>query len=86
MTITTVGFLITLPISAIGQIITAIPFALDRSGGASIALATTLSSLLNVIVSLGIALLTTGFWQSVKAVLYFDLLNSKEGLSLDLEN
>ena len=86
MTITTVGFLITLPISAIGQIITAIPFALDRSGGASIGLATTLSSLLNVLVTLGIALLTTGFWQSVKAVLYFDLLNSKEGLGLDLEN
>ena len=86
MTITTVGFLITLPINAIGQIVTVIPFALDLSGGASIALATTLSSLLNVIVSLGIALLTTGFWQSVKAVLYFDLLNSKEGLSLDLEN
>ena len=86
MTITTVGFLITLPINAIGQIITAIPFALDRSGGASIGLATTLSSLLNVLVTLGIALLTTGFWQSVKAVLYFDLLNSKEGMGLDLEN
>ena len=86
MTITTVGFLITLPISAIGQIITVIPFALDRSGGASIGLATTLSSLLNVVVTLGIALLTTGFWQSVKAVLYFDLLNSNEGLGLDLEN
>ena len=86
MTITTVGFLITLPISAIGQIITVIPFALDRSGGASLGLATTLSSLLNVVVTLGIALLTTGFWQSVKAVLYFDLLNSNEGLGLDLEN
>ena len=86
MTITTVGFLITLPINAIGQIITVIPFALDRSGGASAGLATTLSSLLNLLVTLGITLLTLGFWQSVKAVLYFDLLNSKEGLGLDLEN
>jgi len=86
MTITTVGFLITLPINAIGQMITVIPFALDRSGGASAGLATTLSSLLNVLVTLGITLLTLGFWQSVKAVLYFDLLNSKEGLGLDLEN
>ena len=86
MTITTVGFLITLPINAIGQMITLIPFALDRSGGASAGLATTLSSLLNLLVTLGITLLTLGFWQSVKAVLYFDLLNSKEGLGLDLEN
>jgi hypothetical protein len=86
MTITTVGFLITLPINAIGQLVTVIPFALDRSGGASAGLATTLSSLLNVLVTLGITLLTLGFWQSVKAVLYFDLLNSKEGLGLDLEN
>ena len=86
MTITTVGFLITLPINAIGQMVTLIPFALDRSGGASAGLATTLSSLLNLVVTLGITLLTLGFWQSVKAVLYFDLLNSKEGLGLDLEN
>ncbi len=86
MTITTVGFLITLPINAIGQIITLIPFALDRSGGASAGLATGLSSLLNLLVTLGITLLTLGFWQSVKAVLYFDLLHSKEGLGLDLEN
>ena len=86
MTITTVGFLITLPINAIGQIITVIPFALDRSGGASAGLATGLSSLLNLLVTLGITLLTLGFWQSVKAVLYFDLLHSKEGLGLDLEN
>ena len=86
MTITTVGVLVTLPINAIGQLVTLIPFALDRSGGASVALATTLSSLLNLVVTLGITLLTMGFWQSVKAVLYFDLLNSKEGLGLDLEN
>lgn len=86
MTITTVGFLITLPINAIGQLVTLIPFALDRSGGASAGLATALSSLLNVVATLGITLLTMGFWQSVKAVLYFDLLNSKEGLGLDLEN
>ena len=86
MTITTVSFLITLPINAIGQIITVIPFALDRSDGASAGLATGLSSLLNLLVTLGITLLTLGFWQSVKAVLYFDLLHSKEGLGLDLEN
>ena len=86
MTVTTVGFLITLPINAIGQLVTLIPFALDRSGGASAGLATGLSSLLNLIVTLGITLLTLGFWQSVKAVLYFDLLHSKEGLGLDLEN
>ena len=86
MTITTVGVLVTLPINAIGQLVTLIPFALDRSGGASAGLATGLSSLLNLLVTLGITLLTLGFWQSVKAVLYFDLLNSKEGLGLDLEN
>ncbi len=86
MTITTVGLLITLPINALGQLVTLIPFALDRSGGASAGLATALSSLLNLVVTLGITLLTMGFWQSVKAVLYFDLLNSKEGLGLDLKN
>ena len=86
MTITTVGLLVTLPINAIGQLVTLVPFALDRSGGVSVALATTLSSLLNLVFTLGITLLTMGFWQSVKAVLYFDLLNSKEGLGLDLEN
>ncbi len=86
MTITTVGFLITLPINAIGQMITVLPLGLNRSGVASIGLATAVSSLLNVLVTLGITMLTLGFWQSVKAVLYFDLLNSKEGLGLDLEN
>jgi hypothetical protein len=86
MTIMTVGVLVTLPINAIGQLVILIPFALDRSGGVSVELATTLSSLLNLVVTLGITLLTMGFWQSVKAVLYFDLLNSKEGLGLDLEN
>jgi hypothetical protein len=86
MTIMTVGVLVTLPINAIGQFVALIPFALDRSGGASAGLATALSSMLNLVVTLGITLLTMGFWQSVKAVLYFDLLNSKEGLGLDLKN
>jgi hypothetical protein len=88
MTITTVGFLVTLPITVLGQLITALPLLLvpfSETPEAATGFAGLLSSLLNLISVLVITLLTMGFWQSVKAVVYFDLLNSREGQALTLE-
>ncbi len=91
MTITTVGFLVTVPITTLGQLIVALPLLAvqlgEPSGGASSSVwATGLSSLLNLISTLVITLLTMGFWQAVKAVVYFDLLNCREGQALELQD
>lgn len=89
MTITTVGFLVTLPITALGQLIVVLPILLLKLGDpseTSSAFATGLSSLLNLVATLLITLLTMGFWQSVKAVVYFDLLNCREGQALQIQD
>lgn len=92
MTITTVGFLVTLPITTLGQLIVALPllavqFSEASEGGATSSFwATGLSSLLNLISTLVVTLLTMGFWQAVKAVVYFDLLNCREGKALELQD
>jgi hypothetical protein len=88
MTVTTVGFLITVPITALGQLITLLPtivFRLNNLSESSSTLEVGLTSLLNLISTLVITLLTMGFWQAVKAVVYFDLLNSREGKSLEIQ-
>jgi hypothetical protein len=88
MTITTVGFLVTLPITTLGQLIVALPLLAIRVSEdptTASAWATGLSSLLNLISTLVVTLLTMGFWQAVKAVVYFDLLNCREGNALELQ-
>jgi hypothetical protein len=91
MTITTVGFLVTFPITTLGQLIVALPLLAVQlgesasDGATSSVWATGLSSLLNLISTLVVTLLTMGFWQAVKAVVYFDLLNCREGNALELQ-
>ncbi len=89
MTITTVGFLVTVPITTLGQLIIALPLLavqVSEPSDTSSVWATGLSSLLNLISTLVITLLTMGFWQAVKAVVYFDLLNCREGKALELQD
>lgn len=78
-TIFFVAFLITIPlsmISNIGSMIGSIIF------GESMLLA----SLINFILSILIGALAIPFWQSIKAVIYYDLLTRKEGLGLSLRD
>ncbi len=89
MTITTVGFLVTVPITTLGQLIVALPLLavqVSQPAENASAWATGISSLLNLISTLVITLLTMGFWQAVKAVVYFDLLNCREGKALELQD
>jgi hypothetical protein len=89
MSITTVGFLVTVPITTLGQLIVALPLLavqVSQPEENASAWATGISSLLNLISTLVITLLTMGFWQAVKAVVYFDLLNCREGNGLELQD
>ena len=87
MLITTLAYLITLPLQAIAQgviLLSMIPqFALAPGGSASGGL-TGISVLVNLLVNFFIVVATIVFWQTVKAVVYFDLRNQAEGMGLEL--
>jgi hypothetical protein len=84
--ISLVGFLITIPIQFIIQIITSIiqliliPLAKDNA----------LFSIISVLLILGITFaggaLIVPFWQTLKAVVYYDLRSRREGLGLQLRD
>lgn len=82
------GFLVTVPITTLGQLIVALPLlavTMSDTPETTALWATSLSTLLNLISTLVVTLLTMGFWQAVKAVVYFDLLNCREGNALELQ-
>ncbi|BCL37736.1 glycerophosphoryl diester phosphodiesterase membrane domain-containing protein [Nostoc sp. MS1] len=85
--ITFVGFLITLPIQIVVQIITSILQAiflpLIRDGNTIFAL---LYFVLVLGLSFGAGALLIPFWQSIKAVIYYDLRSRREGLGLKLRD
>lgn len=87
MLITTLAYLITLPIQAIAQgiiLMSMIPqFALAQGGSPSNGL-TGIPVLVNLLVNFFIVVATIVFWQTVKAVVYFDLRNQAEGMGLEL--
>ncbi len=88
MLITTLTYLITIPIQVIAQVVMMVLLIIPQvisaqnavlSGGLLV-----MSSVVNLVVNFGVVLVTMGFWQVVKAVVYFDLRNRSEGLGLVL--
>ncbi|MEB3309475.1 MAG: DUF975 domain-containing protein [Snowella sp.] len=69
-----IAFLITLPFSAISNIGSV--FLGDSNVG----------NLINLVLSILLGALAIPFWQSIKAVIYYDLLTRKEGLGLSLSD
>jgi hypothetical protein len=82
-----VGFLITLPIQIVVQIITSILQAvflpLIQDGNTIFAL---LYFVLVLLLSFSGGALLVPFWQSIKAVIYYDLRSRREGLGLKLRD
>ncbi|VEP17175.1 conserved membrane hypothetical protein [Hyella patelloides LEGE 07179] len=86
-----VSFLISLPISIFTNIFTNIlSFILTQIAFSdTVSLNSNLSILFvlaQILIILSSAALVVPFWQSIKAVIYYDLLVRKEGLGLDLED
>lgn len=79
-----VSFLLSLPISIAIQIVSYIaqllPLFLSQNSG----LFAIVSLLLNFAVTFAGSALLVPFWQSIKAVIYYDLRSRKEGMGLDL--
>ncbi len=82
-----VSFLITLPISIVVQIVTAI---IQLLLGALFSADSPIFGLLYLVLVLAISLasgaLLIPFWQAVKAVIYYDLRSRREGLGLNLRD
>jgi hypothetical protein len=82
-----VGFLITLPIQIVVQVITSILQAafvpLIQDGNSIYAL---LYFVLVIALSFSSGALLVPFWQSIKAVIYYDLRSRREGLGLKLRD
>ncbi|WP_414576162.1 DUF975 domain-containing protein [Anabaena sp. CCY 9402-a] len=82
-----VGFLITIPIQIVVQILTRVlqsvflPYLLE---GASVYIL--LYVLLVLVISFGSGALVVPFYQSIKAVIYYDLRSRREGLGLKLRD
>jgi len=69
-----IAFLLTIPFSAISNI------------GSLLLQNSELGPLINLIFAIPLGALLIPFWQSIKAVIYYDLLTRKEGLGLNLRD
>lgn len=88
MMITTLAYLITLPIQAIAQGVIMVSLLIPQlavgQGGVASGSLIGISVLVNLLVNFVIVVATIVFWQAVKAVVYFDLRNQAEGMGLEL--
>jgi uncharacterized RDD family membrane protein YckC len=88
MMMTTVAFLVTFPVQVLAQIvmmlILVIPQAIVGRNPSALGGVGVLSTLVNLAVNFGLILVTMVFWQTVKAVVYFDARNRSEGMGLVL--
>jgi hypothetical protein len=80
--IITVAFLITLPLSTIGAIPSWIGQFMSASTTESTKIAGGFVTIAGFFVSIAIELLVMPFWQTIKAIVYFDLRNRQEGNDL----
>ncbi len=81
-----IGFLISLPITIVIQISsTIIQIILGFILSSNSELFSSLLVLLTIVISLAGGAFFTPFWQSIKAVIYYDLRVRREGLGLNLE-
>ena len=69
-----VAFLLTIPLSILSNLGTL--FVQDSA----------FASLINLILTIFLGALLVPFWQSIKAVIYYDLLTRKEGLGIELRD
>ena len=80
-----VGILVSLPITFVGQILTAsVQTVLTAVLGAESRIFFLVYSLLILLLSFGSGALVTPFWQAMKAIIYYDLRSRKEGLGLQM--
>ena len=80
--IITVAFLITLPISGISSVPSLIGQAMTLSDTQSTVAAGSFLIFLGVLLNIAIELFIMPFWQIIKAIVYFDLRNRREGADL----
>jgi len=78
-----VAFLITIPLSLIANIVTGIIQGfLALILGADSLIYTTLMTIISITFNIGFTGLIMPFWQSIKAVIYYDLRSRREGIDL----
>jgi hypothetical protein len=82
-----VGFLVSLPITIVLQILTAIvQTVLKAVLGAESGIFFLVYYILILPLSFGSSALVTPFWQAMKAIIYYDLRSRKEGLDLQIRD
>jgi hypothetical protein len=69
-----IAFLLTIPFSAISNI------------GSLLLQNPEMGAVINLLLTIPLGALLIPFWQSIKAVIYYDLLTRKEGLGLELRD
>ena len=82
-----VGILVSLPVTIFVQIVTVlVQLVLTRLFGAESGLFYLVYYILIVPLSLGSGALVTPFWQTMKAIIYYDVRSRKEGLGLQMRD
>lgn len=88
--ITLVAFAVTLPILILSNVVSSVPQAMieasAQSGTEQYAVLIFLSSIISLAVSLLLNVIVLPIWQTLKAVLYYDLRNRREGLDLQFRD
>lgn len=87
--VTVVASLITLPIALLSNLFSSVPNAIIEASvpeGPNRVILTLLSTLISFAISLALNILVLPLWQSIKAVIYYDLRNRREGLDLQLRD
>jgi len=88
--ITLVAFAATLPVLILSNIIQAVPQGMiegtAQQGTNEYAVLTLITSLIAIVISLLLNVLVLPLWQVLKAIVYYDLRNRREGLDLQIRD
>ncbi len=82
----TQGFVVKIQIIFLIAFLLTIPFSIISNLPTLLFPDSTTVSLINLVLSIPFGALLLPFWQSIKAVIYYDLLTRKEGLGLNLRD
>lgn len=82
----TQGFVAKIQIIFFIAFLLTIPFSAASNIGSLLSQNSEMGSVINLLLTIPLGALLIPFWQSIKAVIYYDLLTRKEGLGLELRD
>jgi hypothetical protein len=80
----TQGFVVKIQIIFFIAFLLTIPFSIVSNLGSLLLQNSEMGTMINLLLTIPLGALFIPFWQSIKAVIYYDLLTRKEGLGLEL--